>query len=96
MMLPEASFAEIEAFLRGYCDETRAAANVAEVWAAKVGSPSLKGTTNLLDRDAATAGQLFALFRDLAPHEQLVRDFLAGLEVVDGRDKPGHDDRRAA
>lgn len=87
MKAPDASFAEIAAFLRGTSDELRAAANVAEVWGAKVGSPSLACTTDLLGSDAEIAGQLFALFRDLAPHEQLVRDFLAGLDAMPDRQR---------
>lgn len=87
MRLPDASFAEIAAFARGTADELRAAANVAEMWGAKAGSPSLACTTRLLVDDAEIAGQLFALFRDLAPYEQLVRDFIAGLDAMPVDDK---------
>jgi hypothetical protein len=68
MRLPDASFAEISTWALGTAHELRAAANVAEIWGARVGSPSMAATTALLGDDAVMAGQLSELFRALIPH----------------------------
>lgn len=87
--LPDASFDEIAAQLHGFANGAREAANAGAVWADRFGAPGLAHTVAVLDRDAIVAGQLYAFFREAAEHEDLIRDFLAGLDDAAHQDKRG-------
>lgn len=78
MKLPDCPFDEIALRLYHHAMATRSAYNTAEVWIAR----SDDGVSLPLDElraDAETAGQLYEFFRAAAPHEELIRDFMAGL-----------------
>lgn len=82
--LPEASFDQIALMLLGHAAGCRSAASTAEVWAARHGSTSLAVSAAVLASDAAVAGELYRFFREAAPHEELIRDFIAGLSKLEG------------
>lgn len=79
--LPDQTFDEIAAQLLGYANGAREAATCGAVWAEMYGGSGLSHSVRTLERDAVTAGQLYEFFRAAAPHEELIRDFLAGLEA---------------
>ena len=80
--LPDAPFAEIAVRLFSHAQSARAAASCGEVWAARYGAAGTGHAAAMLAEDAEIAGKLYQFFRDAAPHEELIRDFLAGLGSV--------------
>ena len=83
--LPEQSFAAIAVDLHLYADSARQAADAGEVMLARGGwaAPGLTHTMKELREAAEMAGRVQALFLALAPHEQMVRDFIAGLSEIE-------------
>ena len=79
LALPDISFAEIAVRLFSHAQSARAAASCGEVWAARYGAAGTGHAAAMLAEDAEIAGRLYQFFRDAAPHEELIRDFLAGL-----------------
>lgn len=79
LALPDIPFAEIAVRLFSHAQSARAAASCGEVWAARYGAAGTGHAAAMLAEDAEIAGKLYQFFRDAAPHEDLIRDFLAGL-----------------
>ena len=79
--LPDAPFSEIAVNLQGAAAGARIAIGYAqhEPWAQGVG---VQAEIASWSRDARAADILSDLFEALAPHEELVRDFVAGLVAV--------------
>lgn len=76
--LPETSFREIAANMREIADQGARSIDLArsQPWAQ---GPGTQAELAALAVDVRIAGQLAQLFAELAPHEELCRDFFAGL-----------------
>lgn len=82
--LPESSFHEIAANMREIADQGARSIELArsQPWAQ---GPGTQAELAALATDVRIAGQLAELFAHLVPHEEVCRDFFAGLleAVVD-------------
>lgn len=83
-LLPPQSFAEIAVDLRLYAESAQQACQAGEIMLARGGwaAPGLTHTMAELHSAAEMAGKVHALFLALAPHEEIVRDFIEGLTAL--------------
>lgn len=80
LVVPESvSFAEIAEGLRTYSEHEAAAAEGMRVFVARNPGRALDDVLLAARRSARVARILHLAFRALVPHEELVRDFVAGL-----------------
>lgn len=81
-LLPRQSFAEIAVDLKLYAESAQQACQAGEIMLARGGwaAPGMTHTLKELHAAAEMAGKVHGLFMALIPHEEIVRDFFAGLE----------------
>lgn len=82
--LPSAPFSEIAEDLFLYASSQARAAEALEWQAAAYPHKVTEAALKAARRSGILAGQVHAFFRRLAPHEEELRDFLAGLLARDG------------
>jgi len=79
--LPAADFATIAVDLSIFASQANEAVNAWQIMAARGGlhSPGVEHTVQELVASARRADQIKAFFVAMIPHEELMRDFVAGL-----------------
>lgn len=92
--LPDLPFDEIALRLLHLANEAARACNEGEVILARagldIGDATFPGPTHwLTDKrtSAVMVGQVMQFFKAMAPHEELIRNFIAGLEAMPGIDR---------
>jgi hypothetical protein len=79
--LPDQSFNEIAVDLKLYANSAATAFAAGEVMAARGGwADGFKHSLAELQASAIMSGRLYEFFRAYAAHEEIIRDFLSGLE----------------
>jgi hypothetical protein len=89
--LPDASFSAIAEDLDNYARNEALALEGVEVFLARYPRPELERVVPGARRAALSAGRLAGLFAALIPHEETVRDFIAGLFELESAERPPAD-----